>query len=252
MRCLGVLAPYGWHSSHYYLQAISSELRNRTNGSHSAHLILHCMDLYQVELLAREGEWNALARLFVSAARKLEDAGAEAIFLAAFDLHLVADALAGAIKIPLLDVADAFVAEFGCKTCRGIGLLGASHTFNSGSFRWRLGRKGRYSIELPAGEDLARLDGIIAAKRTRGMTCSNARKELKEMIARFSSRKIRTIIVGGSELNELLAPEDYLDNIFNLSEIHAMFAVDWMLSSAPCAAPARDRCCRRASRQFLR
>jgi aspartate racemase len=99
-----------WESSIVYEQIINQEVRRRLGGLHSADLLIRSYDFAVVERLQVAGAWEQAGRLLAADARRLEGAGAHLLVLCTNTMHQVYDAIAAAVSIPLVHIADATAA----------------------------------------------------------------------------------------------------------------------------------------------
>ena len=89
------------------------------------------LDFAEIQALQREGDWDGPATLLAAHARSVEAAGAELLVLCTNTMHRVAPAIADAISIPLLHIADATADAVAAAGLERVGLLGDRAT------RWR-------------------------------------------------------------------------------------------------------------------
>ena len=106
MRTLGLLGGMSWESTAEYYRLINRGVAERLGGRHSARLLMHSIDVDDLAVLQRVGDWWAAGATLGDAARALERIGAEAIVLAANTMHEVATDIESAIDIPLIHIVD--------------------------------------------------------------------------------------------------------------------------------------------------
>src|SRR3954447_5136150 len=125
---IGMLGGMSWQSTMEYYRLANEGIAAARGGLHSARVLLSSVDFGAVEPLLAAGRWDALAELFVGEARRLEAAGADVFLLCTNTMHRVADEIAGAIGIPLLNVLDVTRDAALAAGLTTVGLLGTGYT----------------------------------------------------------------------------------------------------------------------------
>ena len=128
MKTLGLLGGMSWESTVPYYRIINETVRERLGGLHSARLILYSVDFHAIERLQHAGAWDDAGRMLADAARSLEAAGAQGLALCTNTMHKVAPAIAAAVTLPLLHIADPTAAAIRRAGLTTVGLLGTRFT----------------------------------------------------------------------------------------------------------------------------
>ncbi len=153
-RVIGMLGGMSWESSAQYYRLANELVRKRLGGLHSARIVLASVDFADVEELQVAGRSDEAGQLLAEAAKGLEAAGADLLFICTNTMHKVADRVQAAIGIPLLHLGDATaqaVTQAGLGT---IGLLGTAFTMEQDFYRDRLASHG-LRVLTPAPDDRA-------------------------------------------------------------------------------------------------
>ena len=130
---IGLIGGMSWESSAEYYRLINRAVRNRLGGVHSARILMLSVDFGAIERLQHDGDWDALAEQMKDAATRLERGGADFILLCTNTMHRMADAVAAAIKIPLLHIADPTGAKVKAAGFKRVGLLGTARLVEQGA-----------------------------------------------------------------------------------------------------------------------
>jgi aspartate racemase len=77
----------------------------RRAGLSSADLVMHSVDFAPIAAMQTAGQWDEAGQALAQAAQGLEKA-AQAMLICTVTMHLVADAVAGAVDVPLIHVID--------------------------------------------------------------------------------------------------------------------------------------------------
>ena len=103
---IGLIGGMSWESSAEYYRIINREVRRRLGGVHSARTLMWSVDFGEIERLQHRGDWESLTEEMKDGARRLERGGADFILICTNTMHKMAEAVASAIAIPLLHIAD--------------------------------------------------------------------------------------------------------------------------------------------------
>lgn len=234
MKCLGLIGGIGWESTTLYYRLINEELRNRYGSLHSARLVLNSLEFQVIDSLVKANRWNDAGVALAEAARVLEGAGAEAVVLCSNLMHYVAEPIAAAVKIPVLHIGDAVLAEARAARVNRLGLIGTrftmEHDFLLARPAARAGsRRLPVEILMPVPAEFGEIDRIIYSELCRGVVREESRATLLRLAKDLRARGAQAIVLGSSELALLLRPDDFAQPLFDSTEIHALAAVRWAL-----------------------
>ena len=229
MKTIGLLGGMTWHSTVDYYRLINAGIQARLGGSHSAQCILYSLEFAEVEARQNAGEWDALARLMVEAARRVERAGAEFLVICANTMHQMAGTIEAALSIPLLHIADAAAGEIRRQGLQTVGLLGTRYTMEQDFYRNRLEQQHGLSTLIPGEEERKVVHDIIFRELSRGIISEASRDAYKSVIRNLQARGAEGVILGCTEIPLLIRPEDYPMPLFDTTALHAAAAVEWSI-----------------------
>ena len=222
MRTIGLLGGMSWESSITYEEVMNEEVRRRLGGVHSADLLLRSYDFAAIEALQEADDWAGAGRLLGDDARRLQDAGAEAIVLCTNTMHRVADAIEAAIAIPLLHIADATAAAIAGSGVRSVALLGTRYTMEQPFLRDRLG----VEVVVPDADDRAVVHDVIYEELVRGVVRPESKAAYLGVLDRLGAEGV---VAGCTEIELLLSADDLAVPFFPTARLHALAAVDFAL-----------------------
>jgi aspartate racemase len=230
VKTLGLIGGMSWESTTLYYQHLNRMARARLGGQHSAKLVILSLDFAPLAALQAAGDWDAAAAMLVDAARKLEQAGAEAILICANTMHLVAGAVQAAVGVPVLHVADATAAAVKASGARRPLLLATRFTMEKDFYRDRL-RAGGVEAVIPPADARTELHRVIYEELVQGVFTEASRQAMLAMIE--TARRddaIDAVILGCTELSFLIKPDDLPEPLLDTTEIHARAAMDFALA----------------------
>jgi len=226
MKTIGLLGGMTWHSTADYYRLINEDVQRRLGGNSSARCVLYSVEFGEFEDLQEAGDWERLTVLMVDGARRVERAGADLILICANTMHRTADAVAAALAIPLIHIADAAAAEIRKSGAKTIGLLGTRYTMEQEFYRNRLETMHGLRVLVPEPDDRARVHDVIYGELGRGIIKESSKSEYLAIINRLRARGAEGIILGCTEIPMLIKPGEAPIPTYDTTAIHARAAVD--------------------------
>lgn len=231
MKIIGLIGGMSWESSAEYYRIINEETTRRLGGLHSAELVMYSVDFEPIEKLQHLGDWQALERMIIGAAQRVETAGAQVLLICTNTMHKFADEIQANIHIPLLHIADAtalaiFARQPGVKT---IGLLGTRFTMEQDFYKNRLAKHG-LDVVIPELGDRQLVHDIIYQELVLGIVREESKRSMLQVIQRLTEAGAQGIILGCTEIPLLIHEGDASVPVFDTTRIHAEKAVDMALS----------------------
>jgi len=94
-------------------------------------------------------------------ALRLENGGADFILICTNTMHKMAEAVASAIAVPVLHIADPTAAKIKTAGFNKVGLLGTAFTMEQDFYKGRLSKMHKLQVLVPEAEDRAIVHRII-------------------------------------------------------------------------------------------
>ena len=225
MRTIGLLGGMSWESSAEYYRLLNELVRERLGGLHSARCVLVSVDFAEVEELQVAGEWERAGVLLAEAAVSLQRAGAELVLLCTNTMHRVADQVEAALDVPFLHLADATARSVRRAGVGTVGLLGTAFTMEQDFYRGRLESHG-LRVLVPDAEDRAEVHRVIYEELCLGVLEDTSRSRYRAVIGRLVERGARGVILGCTEIELLVGPDDSPVPVFPTTRLHVEAAVE--------------------------
>lgn len=234
MKKIGLLGGMSWESTAEYYRVLNEGVRERLGGLHSARVVVSSVDFAEVAAMQAAGEWDAAGRLLADEARALEAAGAEVVLIGANTMHLVADAVAAAIDVPLLHIADVIAGAVIASGRRRVALLGTAFTMEQPFLRERLEAAG-LEVLVPDAAGRAATHAIIYDELCLGIVRDESRAVLTDVVAGLVADGAEGVILGCTELELILDPDADVAGVpaFPTARLHALAALDVALAQSP-------------------
>jgi aspartate racemase len=226
MKTIGLVGGMTWHSTVEYYRLINEGIQRRLGGSASARCVLYSVEFGEFEELQAAGDWDRLTALMVDAAIRIESAGADFLVICANTMHRTADAVAAALAIPLLHIADAAASEIRRNKVKTVGLLGTRYTMEQDFYRKRLEMKHGLRVLVPDEGERKRVHDIIYMELGHGIIKDSSRAEYLDIIDRLRGRGAEGVVLGCTEIPLLVKPGDAPIPLYDTTALHARAAVD--------------------------
>ena len=231
MRRIGLLGGMSWESSIEYYRFVNEAVRDRVGGLSSADCIMRSVDFAGIEELQREGRWEEAGEVLAAEARGLEAAGAELLVLCTNTMHKVAGEIAAAIEIPFVHIADTTAEAVRAAGIDCVGLLATGYTMEQDFYVGRLRALHGLDVLVPSDEDRRIVHDVIYRELCVGLVRDESREEYRRIMRGLAERGAAGILLGCTEIELLVGPEDSPVPTFDTTRLHAERAVDLALGA---------------------
>jgi aspartate racemase len=231
VKRIGLLGGMSWESSAVYYRLVNEAVRDRLGGLHSADCLLRSVDFAEIELLQREGRWEEAGERLADEARALVGGGAELLVLCTNTMHKVADAVAAAVDVPFVHIADttaAAVREHGFAT---VGLLATGYTMEQDFYVGRLRERHGLEVLVPDADDRRIVHDVIYDELCVGVIDDGSREQYRRIMRGLAERGAEAILFGCTEIDLLVGSDDAPVPVFDTTRLHAERAVDMALAA---------------------
>tara|TARA_Y100001936_G_scaffold37398_1_gene35555 strand:+ start:886 stop:1578 length:693 start_codon:yes stop_codon:yes gene_type:complete len=229
MKTVGLIGGMSWESSLTYYQRINQQIKQRKGGLHSAPLILYSVDFAHIAELQHNNDWQQLADYLASVGESLEKAGADALAICTNTMHKVAPQIANVVRIPLLHIGDALIAESRAREFSRLGLLGTAFTMEQGFLRDHL-TAGGLSVLVPETAGRQDVHRVIYEELCQGIIRKESLSRYLQIIENLKAAGAEAIILGCTEIGLLVTAEDSALPVLDTALLHADSVADFILS----------------------
>jgi aspartate racemase len=229
VRKLGIIGGTSWHSTALYYDHINRGIAQRLGGLHSAQLVIESLDLAPYAAMEISGDWDGVAGVTLDAANRLEAAGAEGVIITSNTGHMVYDAVAPKLGVPMLHIADSTAAKLVADRRSRVALLGTRFTMTEGHIRSRLESRGIGLAPIDEGW-IREIDRIIFDELAAGRVVRDSQRKLKTLITELAKQKVQAVVLGCTELVLAVDVRANVLPVYDTTALHARACVDWMLA----------------------
>ena len=164
----------------------------------------HPLGLYMEHV--RAGDWDGVARLMVSSARKLAEGGADFAVCPDNTIHQAFQRVTRDSPIPWLHIAEAVAREARARGFERLAVTGTRYLMTGPVYPETLVRFG-LAWEIPDDEDRERIDGIIFGELVQGLFREPSRRFFYDAIRKLEARGCDAVILGCTEIPLLITPD---------------------------------------------
>jgi len=229
MQTIGMIGGMSWESSLEYYRILNETVKERLGGLHSAKCILYSVEFAEIEALQHAGRWDEAAQVMVEAGQSLARAGADFLVLCTNTMHKLADQIEAGVSIPLLHIADATAEVVKAAGIRRVGLLGTRYTMEQEFYRGRLVGKHGLEVVIPEEAEREIAHRVIYDELCLGVIKPESRRAFTAIIEKLVADGAEGVILGCTEIENLVRQEDSPLPVFATTRIHAEAAVEWAL-----------------------
>jgi amino-acid racemase len=222
MRTAGLIGGVSWHSTLEYYRAINTAVARAQGGAASARLVLVSLNFEEVLRAGRDSNSGEHARIYISAARALQRAGADFIVICSNTGHRRADEIEEATGLRVLHIADVIAKAVRAAGHSRVALLGTAATMEASFIRGRLERRWRLDVAVPDQDVRGELDRFITSEMARGVFSNEARAfVLRAMDRLVCEHGAEATILACTELPLLLNGNQGRYPMFDTLRLHA-------------------------------
>jgi len=224
VKTIGLLGGMSWESSALYYQLLNEMVRDRLGGLHSARCLLLSVDFSEIERLQVAGDWAGAGKVLAADAKTLEAAGADLVLLCTNTMHKVAATVERALTVPLLHIGDVTADAVRAAGLGRVGLLATAYTMEQPFLTDRLAARGLHVL-VPDPVDRAMVHRVIYEELCLGIVREESRAAFLAVIERLVAEGAEGVILGCTEIELLIGPDDVDVPVFPTSRLHVEAAV---------------------------
>lgn len=176
-----------------------------------------------------QNRWDLVAEGLSTAARRLQDAGADVILIATNTMHYVFEQVQASVSVPMISLLDAVADAITARGLHTVGLLGTRFTMEKPFYAAALQQHG-ISVLVPDDAERTTIHDAIYNELVAGIIRDETRAAFMQTINGLGTRGAQGIILGCTEIPLLVRASDVLLPLFDTTTIHAEAALDAALS----------------------
>ncbi len=219
MRTVGLIGGISWVSTVEYYKLLNETVNHALGSNNAARVLLYSINYQDIIEHNKTESGDAVAAIFIAAARKLEGAGADGIALGADTAHNVADRIQQSINIPLISIVDATMAAIQQQRFTKVILLGTRFTMLKPFFKPVLEQNG-IEVVLPQPDDMGFIHASIFDELGKGIFTPQTKDRYLHIINALSQTGAQGVVFACTEIPMLIKPEEVSLPVFDTTQIH--------------------------------
>ncbi len=230
MKTIGIIGGMSYESTLHYYERINDQVNQLAGGLTCAKMIIYNVNFEEIRQLMLNNKWDQIKLNLASIAKTLETAGADYIVIATNTMHKLADYIQSQINIPLIHIADCVAQKCKESNILNVGLLGTKYTMIEDFLKKRLMQNG-LGVSTPTNDEVInKIDRIIFDELCKGQIKNNSKQYYIEVInGMITQNNIQGIILGCTEIEMLIKATDLDIPIFDTTQSHIDYIVDYAL-----------------------
>ena len=221
MKKIGLVGGTSWTSTIDYYRFINEETNKRLGSLNFAECIIYSVNFEHFRNYNAAHDWDSAFKLLSEAALHLKDAGAEVIMLGANTAHIVAERIAEATGLPLIDIRIASADAIKRKNITKVALLGTTYTMELDFYKEKLAEQGLEIIIPDSKYERDFIEETLQHELGKGIIKPETKAGYIRIADELIQRGAEGIVLGCTEIPLLLSQEDFTVPVFNTTEIHA-------------------------------
>ncbi|MBN2030584.1 amino acid racemase [bacterium] len=168
---------------------------------------MHTYPLGKYIMHIRTGNWQEVARLMLSSARKLSAIGAEFAICPDNTIHQAFDLVTRESPMPWLHIAEAVSDEAKRKGFNNLAITGTKYLMTGPVYSEILKKQG-ISFQIPDNDDREKINTIIFKELVNGIFRGESRSYFNRTIQKLKDRGCDAVVLGCTEIPLLIDPEE--------------------------------------------
>lgn len=168
---------------------------------------LHTHPLSEYMRPIRAGDWDGVAELMLSSARKLAAIGADFAICPDNTIHQAFELVVAASPIPWLHIAEAVAEEALVRGLTTLAISGTKYLMTGPVYPATLARYG-LACQIPDAPEREQIDAIIFGELVKGVFRQESRASFNAVYQRLKDRGCDGAVLGCTEIPLLVDPDD--------------------------------------------
>jgi len=232
MKKIGLVGGISWTSTIDYYRIINEETNQQLGGLNFAECIIYSVNFEHFRSCNAAHDWDGTFKLLSAAVLHLKNAGAEVILVGANTAHIVAEKIAEASGLPLVDIRKVTAQAIQKAGIKKIGLLGTVFTMELGFYKDTLLSYGIEVITPSSKADRDFIEDTLLHELGKGTRNATTKAAYIRIAQTLIERGAEAIVLGCTEIPLILSQEDFSIPVFDTTQIHAKAAVEFAFLNA--------------------
>ncbi|WP_425755237.1 aspartate/glutamate racemase family protein [Ihubacter sp. rT4E-8] len=226
MKTVGIVGGTTWYSTLDLYRYINELVQKEQGDSSCAKMALINVNLQDI---LNEPIFQKKGHIVAEAAKAAERAGADFVTICSNGLHAFAPYVEQELHVPLLHIVDSMADYLSAQGISKVGLMGVKETTEMGFYPERMREKG-IEVLIPEQEDRDFMDHVIFDEVAKGRIEQASCREFYAIAERLMQRGAAGVIMGCTEIGELMHQEETEIPLYDSTMVHAKAIVKACIS----------------------
>lgn len=188
-------------------RTICAEAPSEMGEHRHPEITMHTHPLSEYMVHIRAGNWDTVAQLMLSSARKVAQAGADFAICPDNTIHQAFDLVTPKSPIPWLHIAETVGEQAKKKGFTHLGILGTKYLMTGPVYPDALKKLGVIT-EIPGEKEREEIDTIILKELVNGIFPEKSRLYFNKVIQSLKYRGCNAVVLGCTEIPLIVDPND--------------------------------------------
>lgn len=230
MKTIGMIGGMSPESSLEYYRIMNEVVKQCLGGQHSCQCLMYSVEFGEIVKLQHEEKWAELTKKMVNIGQSLKKGGADLIIICTNTMHLMADDIIKATKLPLIHIVDTVGEKIVEKKLKKVALLGTKFTMEKDFYKKILVEKYDIDVIIPNEKEREIVHNIIYNELIEGEIKEESKNKYIKIIDNLTQNGAEGVILGCTEIPLLIKQKDVNIPVFDTTKIHAEAAVTFALN----------------------
>lgn len=209
-----------------YYQQIIAIAHEKMGGDHYPELLIHSLDLGEVNVYFNHNDLDALTDKLVSVGNWFESAGCDFMFMACNAMHMAFEKVRKRINLPMLSIIEAVLEETRKRRLKRVGIMGTTFVMQSGLYRKALEESGIECLEPDEAEQGWIMEVILGDLQRPSIPEETITRLLKD-VENLGSRGAEAVVLGCTDLPMEVTENNSPVPLLDTTRIHVKAIMDF-------------------------
>ncbi len=221
MHTIGIIGGIGPEATIEYYQQLIQQYRAQLNTSHYPEFLVLSIDMTQMLGYALNNRLTELVAFLQKKVAVLEAAGASHVAMASNTPHLVFDALASKVNVPMISIVEATCQAISRAGVSKVALLGTKPTMSQGFYQ-AVGQRHGIELVVPGEAEQAYIhDKYMGELVVKNINPATRQRLIDIVLGLKAQAGIQGVVLGGTELPLILSQAHFAHlPVFDTTQIH--------------------------------
>ena len=225
---IGIVGGVGPSATVLYYQQIIEGYRDRIGGTHYPEILIHSLDLGEINEYFYADDLESLSNKLVQAVNGLEKAGCGFAVIACNAMHMVFDRVQQRANVPMVSIIDAVLAEVKRHRIKRVGIMGTIFIMRSEIYRGPLKLAGIECVQPDKDEQdwiMEAIQGDLQHPNIPEETVSRLMQDVEHL----GTRRAEAVILACTDLPVAISEEHSPVPLLDTTKIHVKATLDFAL-----------------------